>query len=268
VGNLAASDSFSDFLIDGRLLIDNTAIAKFQAGAGIEINSDGQMFLSNTQIVSLWSPVDTGGIINNYGRFSFTGAAGGNATEVDMPFSNHGSATFDAGQLTIMHKSAQTNNVSAMMDAGSFTLEHGITLTLYQGYLQTGGLFSVADATAATLIVSANKAVELDGGSVQLGTLTTFGRLNVEGGDVNFNGAEYDAKILGGQSSTQDRITTDHKINLGNSKLVVTALGNVVTRQIWIILNGSMGLNGNFATTALPAGVTARAAPWSYELDS
>jgi hypothetical protein len=267
VGNSAASDSFCDFRIHGTLLVNNTATANFQGSADITIWSDGQMTLLNTQIMSLWSALGTGGIINNFGSFSYTGAAGANPTEIHMAFRNNGSATFNGGRLRISNKSASTSNVSAMMKSGSFTLKGGINLTLDQGYLQTGGLFSVADATPATLTVTANS-VELDGGKVQLGTTTTFGTLNVVGGDVNFNGAEFDAKILGSQSFTQDKITTDHKMNLGNSSLVVTAVGNVGTFETWEILNAQLGITGNFATLSLPSGVTARVSGTLYWLTS
>jgi hypothetical protein len=251
------------------LLVNNTATVKFQAGAHLNIYADGQMTLTNTQIVRLWSPVDTGGIISNWGTFSFTGAGTGNATEIDMPFLNYGSATFNGGQLTITHKSAYTKNVSAEMDGGSFTLKGGINLTLDKGYLQTGGLFSVADATPATLTVKANS-VELDGGKVQLGTVTTFGTLTVKGGDVNFNGAEYDPKIQGGMGGAgqEDSITTDHSINLGISKLVVTTIGDLVAGQVWKILHSDVRIVGNFAAFALPFGVKAVKGPLDYELDS
>jgi hypothetical protein len=268
VGNAAASDTFSNFLVAGVLTVNNTAVAKFQVRAWLTSAPGGQMVQANTHTTSLWSTATTGGILENWGTFSYVGGGTGNPTEIDMPFLNHGSATFDTGQLKIMNKSSATNNYSLMMDQGSITLKNGITLSVDQGYDQTGGLFSVADATEAVLKMAANEA-EFDGGNGQLGTATTYGRLAVQGGDLTFNGAEYDAKIKG-SGSTSDLITTDKAIHIqGTSAVVVTAVGKVeAITEPWNILGAAAGttIDGDFASKMFPNGVKGSPNNNSYKL--
>lgn len=283
VGNSAASDTFSDFLIAGILTVNNTATAKFQAGASLTIASGGQMTLSNTKIASLWSPAANPGLLENWGTFTYAGDANDpNPTEIDMPFLNHGDATFDGGhhstgKLKITNKSTATNGYSLMMDGGTITLKNGMDLGIDQGYVQTGGTFSVADSITARLSILTTNNAEFDGGKVQLGTATTFGDLWVWGGDVTFNGAEYDAKINGRTALQSDTIETNgYTFHIkGTSKLVVTAVGQVARNLLWKIildLSSTNAVDGDFSDKSLPAGVTGpNPLPpqrGTYELDS
>lgn len=253
LGNSAASDTFANFLIGGTFNVSNTATLKFQSGAGLTIASGAQMTMSNTHIQSLWSTATTGGILENWGTFGYTGGGAGNTTEIAMAFLNHGTVNLASGQLKISNKSSATNNYSVKMDSGTIRLGTGINLTADQGYYQTGGLFSVVDTTAAKLTGNA----ELDGGNVQLGTATTFGFLEVTG-NLKFDGAEYDAKISGPQNAVRDQIKCGGTTTLTqNSTLIVTAIGNIAAGKAWTILydDNTNTIEGDFGTITKPNGV-------------
>jgi hypothetical protein len=266
IGNSAVSDTFANFLIEGSLTVNNTATLKFQSGAGLTIASGASMTLSNTHIQSLWSTADTGGILENWGTFTYTGGGGGNPTWIAMPFLNHGTTGLSTGQLKITNRSTATSNYSMMMDSGTLTLANGMDLIVDQGYYQTGGLFSVADATAAKLDGNA----ELDGGTVQLGTATTYGFLEVTG-NLKFDGTEYDAKINGQQGGTQDKIQCDKTTTITtNSKLVVTSVGAVAAGKNWVIISDTIDdIVGDFSPKSTgPNGVNGQAVGKVYHLTS
>jgi uncharacterized protein with beta-barrel porin domain len=210
------------------------------------------MTLSNTHIQSLWSTADTGGILENSGTFTYTGGGGGDPTWIGMAFLNHGTVGLSTGQLKITNRSTVTGNYSMKMDGGTLRLTNGMNLTVDQGYYQTGGLFTVADTSAAKLSGNA----ELDGGNVSVGTATDFGGLRVTG-NLKFDGAELDVKIAGGQSNSEDQITSGGTVTLTqNSKLVATALGAVVAGKVWIVLGADTNnIVGNFGSFNLPNGV-------------
>jgi hypothetical protein len=260
VGNTAVSDTYSNFLIGGILTVNNSAVATFHKGAGITIASGGSMTVAATDGTVLSDNGD-GGIIENWGTFNYTGTAT-STTIADMAFLNHGQATFDTGTFMLHHTSAATNNADYEMAFGMTTLKNGVYLSTPDGYYQIGGVLSVADTIKATLAVVGNGKAEIDGGSVQLGTATTFGSLWVNG-DLTFNGGEFDAKISGaaGGPGKADEIEVNSKLTiLGASKLVVTAIGPVAAGQTWTIFDttaNSIPIVGDFllANKTLPAGV-------------
>jgi hypothetical protein len=207
-----------------------------------------------------------GGIIANFGTFSFTGAANSN-TRADMAFLNDNNATFDTGTFNFGHTSSATNGYAYKMDSGTTTLRHGITVDLAgNGYYQTGGTLSSPDNTSTELFMNANYGkAEIDGGIVALGSAPgaagqpVYGTLNIFGSagviDLAFNGGEFDAKIDGqaGGDNHEDRINVflGNVTIGGNSTLKVTAVNlqpgqNVVPGQSWDIITRATKITGDW----------------------
>jgi hypothetical protein len=260
-GNLN-SDTNSDFLIAGSLTLANSAVDTFHRGAGITVSSGGSMAIQAMPNVVL-SDNNEGGIIENWGSFGYVGLLlGNNTTTVAMAFLNHSTATLDKGTIAFDEVSTATNGYAVKMDGGSLVLNHAVDVKLLSGYYQTGGTLTSLDAATMDLF-GGQRIVELDGGIVNMvipGQANMPTTLNITGGDLNFNGAEYDARIngAGGGAGQADEINVSGNINIaGNSKLVVTALNRnpPVRNQVWDLLSsGNKKITGTFATT-FPFGV-------------
>jgi hypothetical protein len=253
-GNLN-SDTNSDFLIAGSLTLANSAVDTFHGGAGITVSFGASMAIQamNNQVLS---DNNQGGIIENWGSFGYIGQVN-SFTGVDMAFLNHSTATLDKGTIEFQQSSAATNGYAVKMDAGSLALNDAVNVQLFNGYYQTGGTLS-SDAATMNLVGQQTK-IEIDGGIVKMvvpGIANAFSALSINGGDLNFNGGEYDAKI-NGAGGQQDQIKVAGNINIaGNSTLQVTAINRVpvVAGQRWPIMTWTGQLNGDFLNkTFLPA---------------
>jgi hypothetical protein len=217
---------------------------------------------------------NSGSYLENFGRFTFTSS--NSSTDIlDIPFLNHGSATFTGGVCAFDNQATATGGNSILMDGGSITLASGVTLKAGTGgYKQTGGTFTASD-TGDTLDVIgiSSPTIQFNGGTLKMGTALTFGKLTTSGGDVSFNGVTYNAKIAGAGGSQDQLYVQDHKLTIqGTSSVTVTIFGTLVTGKTWDIIDVSNGTAiADFATKTLPGGVTLDLAQLNngdYELDS
>ena len=134
-------------------------------------------------------------------------------------------------------------NIITEMDNGTLTLT-SITMETSQGYYQIGGtLISISGSIALDV---QGTAAELDGGFVKLGNANMLSTLDVTG-NVNFHGAEYDAK-LNPQANFQDRIRVIGTVDItASSKLKTSWLNQnqLLKPRDWDVLHATL-INGQF----------------------
>lgn len=244
----------------------NSSPVTFMGGAGIQILSgqvNGQPANGSMNIQAMNNKVlddnGDGGIIENSGSVTYTGVAG-TRTEVHMAFLNHGSATFTTGEFLFTQFSADTDNFAVKMDNGSFSLGNSMFIVLTQGLEETGGTLSTTDGTTCEIMINgaANQKILVTGGKVALNlpNANNVGALTITGGDLDFNGGEYDAKIDGQNNQTCDKITVQGDVNItqGTGILRVTNINQngIKAGLDWDILICS-ALTIDFGQKFLPA---------------
>jgi hypothetical protein len=216
--------------------------------ADITVNANGGLNLfAPTAAATLVDNTGTTAWINNNGTVSLVNSPGGSQAIIGAPLENH--ATLNAnqsGSWGFGTPDQSGNDLS--MDAGTITLQNTVLLGCSHGYTQTGGTLRIADNQSESLLVSTSGTTNFNGGKIVFNSASGYGTLWVN--NVIFNGVEIDMRI-DGTTNASDEISclggTTCDIQ-GNSKLVVTAVHNVVRGNTWTLItsNAPNAITGDF----------------------